>query len=132
MLIYVPGALQHETIIDTPTSHIDISPTLLDLLGISAGRENEQGLPVYDPEIGQRRLFLQMEMFGATGYYYGGNYYSRSDLGVVYKSPAMDFRDGDMVRFDSQEAEDVRNLIAAQDSNQTALVSSVLGRGYFH
>jgi arylsulfatase A-like enzyme len=34
MLMYVPGVLQHATIIDSPTSHIDITPTLLDLLGI--------------------------------------------------------------------------------------------------
>jgi len=132
MLIYVPGVLQQKTVIDSPTSHIDISPTLLDLLGIFSGRDNEQGMPVYAPEIAQRRLFLQMEMFGATGYYYGGNYYSRSALGVVYKGPALDFENSNLLRFDSPEAKEIRSLIAAQDANQTALVSSVLGQGYFH
>jgi phosphoglycerol transferase MdoB-like AlkP superfamily enzyme len=132
MLIYVPEVLPQETVIDSPTSHVDISPTLLDLLGISSGRVNEQGMPVYAPEIAHRRLFLQMEMFGATGYYYGGNYYSRSALGVVYKGPTMDFKDSNLLGFDSPEAREVRKLIAAQDANQTALLSSVLGQGYFH
>jgi hypothetical protein len=132
MLIYAPGVLQHATIIDSPTSHIDISPTLLDLLGISAGRENEQGMPVYAPEIDKRRLFFQMEMFGASGFFYSGSYYSSSSMGIVYKSPTMNFDDGDMIRFDSQEAKEVRNLLAAQDSNQRDLLSSVLDQGYFH
>jgi len=127
MLIYVPGVLQQATIIDFPTSHIDITPTLLDLLGISAGRENEQGLPVYDPEMNLRRLFLQMDMFGASGYYYSGSYYSRSAMGFIYKSPTMDFENG-MMKFGSKEAEEVGNILAAQDANQNALLSAVLDR----
>jgi hypothetical protein len=132
MLIYVPGVLQNATIIDTPTSHIDLTPTLLDLLGISAGRENEQGLPVYDPEISRRRLFLQMNMFGASGFYSGGSYYSRSSMGFVYKSPTMNFETGGMVRFNSKEAEEVRNILAAQDTSQDSLLSAVLDQGYIH
>ena len=132
MLMYVPGVLQHATIIDSPTSHIDITPTLLDLLGISAGRENEQGLPVYAPEIAQRRLFLQMDMFGASGFYYGGSYYSRSAMGFTYKSPTMNFETGSVVRFGSKEAEEVRNILAAQDASQDTLLSAVLGQGYIH
>jgi membrane-anchored protein YejM (alkaline phosphatase superfamily) len=132
MLVYVPGVLQNATIIDSPTSHIDITPTLLDLMGISAGRENEQGLPVYAPEIGQRRLFLQMDMFGATGFYYGGSYYSRNSMGIVYKSPTMNFEDGDIMRFDSPEAEEVRNLLAEEEANQSDLLSNVLQQRYFH
>ena len=132
MLIYVPGVLQHSTVIDTPTSHIDITPTLLDLLGISAGRENEQGLPVYAPEISQRRIFLQMDMFGASGFYYGGSYYSRSSMGLIYKSPTMNFETSGVVRFGSKEAEEVRNILAEQDANQDSLLSAVLDQGYIH
>jgi phosphoglycerol transferase MdoB-like AlkP superfamily enzyme len=132
MLIYVPGVLQHSTVIDIPTSHIDVTPTLLDLLGISAGRENEQGMPVYAPEISQRRLFLQMDMFGASGSYYGGSYYSLSSMGLIYKSPTMNFETSGMVRFNSKEAEEVRNILAAQDTNQDSLLSTVLVQGYIH
>ena len=132
MLIYVPKVLQHSAVIDSPTSHIDITPTLLDLLGISAGRGNEQGMPVYDPGISQRRLFLQMDMFGASGFYYGGCYYSRSSMGFVYKSPTMNFENGGMVRFGSREAEEAGDILAAQDANQDALLSGVLAQKYFH
>jgi phosphoglycerol transferase MdoB-like AlkP superfamily enzyme len=132
MLIYVPGVLQHSTVIDTPTSHIDLTPTLLDLLGISADRENEQGLPVYAPEISRRRLFLQMDMFGASGFYYGGNYYSQSSMGLIYKSPTMNFETSGVVRFGSKEAEEVRNTLAAQDTNQDSLLSALLDQGYIH
>ena len=118
MLIYVPRVLQHSILIDAPTSHIDITPTLLDLVGVSTGRELEQGSPVYISEIDKRRLFLQMDVFGASGYYYGGNYYSRSLMGFVYKGPTMNFEKADMVRFDSREAEEVGDILAAQDTNQ--------------
>jgi phosphoglycerol transferase MdoB-like AlkP superfamily enzyme len=132
MLIYVPGVLQHATVIDSPTSHIDITPTLLDLLGISVGRENEQGLPVYAPEISQRRLFLQMDMFGASGFYYGGSYYSRSAMGFTYKSPTMNFETNSVVKFGSNETEEVRKILAAQGANQDSLLSAVLNQGYIH
>jgi phosphoglycerol transferase MdoB-like AlkP superfamily enzyme len=132
MLIYVPGVLQHSAIIDSPTSHIDLTPTLLDLLGISTGRELEQGSPVYDPDIARRRLFLQMDMFGASGFYYGGSYYSRSSMGIVYKSSSMNFETGGMVRFGSKEAEEVGEILAAQDANQGSLLSLVLDQKYFH
>jgi membrane-anchored protein YejM (alkaline phosphatase superfamily) len=132
MLIYAPGVLQHSAIIDSPTSHIDITPTLLDLLGISSGRELEQGSPVYDPEIARRRLFLQMDMFGASGFYYGGSYYSRSAMGFVYKGPSMNFNYSDLLNFDSRETQEVGKILAAQDANQGSLLSLVLDQKYFH
>jgi hypothetical protein len=53
-------------------------------------------------------------------------------MGFTYKSPTMNFEDGDILRFDSQEAEEVRNLLAAEEANQSDLLSTVLKQGYFH
>jgi arylsulfatase A-like enzyme len=39
MLVYVPGVVPQPVAINYPTSHIDITPTLLDLLGISTGAD---------------------------------------------------------------------------------------------
>lgn len=126
MMIYVPGVLQHPVAIDAPTSHIDITPTLQDLLGITSGREFEQGSSVFSPDIIKRRLFLQMDMFGSSGYYYEGNYYSRDSLGMTYEGPTLEFRNSDIVKFESKEAEEIGATLAAEDSNQDAFLSAVL------
>jgi phosphoglycerol transferase MdoB-like AlkP superfamily enzyme len=126
MLIDVPGVLNHPHSIDTPTSHIDVAPTVLDLLGIPAGREMEEGLPVYDPEIADRRLFLQMQMWGASGFYFEGKYYSRSAIGTVYQSPTLPFSANDLVPYDSAEARNVRKIIEAQEQNQNTLANRLL------
>jgi phosphoglycerol transferase MdoB-like AlkP superfamily enzyme len=126
MLIDVPGVLKQPTYVNTPTSHIDIAPTVLDLLGIPAGREMEEGLPVYDPEIADRRLFLQMQLWGASGFYFGGKYYSRSAIGSVYQSPTLHFSADDLVPYDSAEARSVRNIVAAQEQNQNTLANRLL------
>ncbi len=125
-LIYVPGVLPQPTHIALPTSHIDLAPTVLDLLGIQQGRTLEQGLPVYSPAIAQRLLFLKMDFMGAAGYWYAGDYYSRSAMGLVYKSPTLNFDLKDMVRYDSPEAQTVRRTLEEQDANQNALISHLL------
>jgi glucan phosphoethanolaminetransferase (alkaline phosphatase superfamily) len=126
MLIDVPGVLKQPVYVDTLTSHIDVTPTVLDLLGISADREREEGLPVYDPEIADRRLFLQMQLWGASGFYFGGNYYSRSAIGSVYQSSTLHFSANDLVPYDSAEARSVRNIVAAQEQNQNTLAHRLL------
>ncbi|HEY1904092.1 MAG TPA: sulfatase-like hydrolase/transferase [Terracidiphilus sp.] len=130
MLMYVPGVVKHATPIDYPTSHIDITPTLLDLLGISTGRELEEGSSIFDPEIQDRRLFLAMDFFGASGFYYQGFYYSCGPVGVVYKSSTLDFTDKDALRYDSKEAETVRAVIAEQNASQRLILDHVLKGQY--
>jgi len=125
-LIYVPGVLRQPVSITQPTSHVDLAPTVLDLLGVSNGRGLEQGLPVYSPAVSQRRLFLKMDFMGAAGYYDRGSYYSRSAMGIVYKSPMLDFDLGDIVRYDSPEAQTMRGTLEQFDANQTALIGHVL------
>jgi arylsulfatase A-like enzyme len=130
MLIYAPGVLQHSVLIHDPTSHIDITPTLLDLLGISTDMELAQGSSMLNPAIGNRRLFLAMDFLGATGFYYGGSYYSCGPLGIVYKSSTLDFDDRDILRYDSGEAESAREIMAEQDSRQMAILTHVLQGEY--
>jgi arylsulfatase A-like enzyme len=126
MLMYVPGVLQKPDSINYPTSHIDITPTLLDLLGIPPGTDLEQGSSVFRPGIENRRLFLAMNFFGASGYYDQGSYYSCGPLGLVYKSTKLDFTDKDALRFDDKEAQNARAVMAEQDARQRIILSKVL------
>jgi phosphoglycerol transferase MdoB-like AlkP superfamily enzyme len=123
MMIYVPGVVKQPIYLNTPTSHIDVAPTVLDLLGISAGREMEEGLPVYDPGTADRRLFLQMQSYGASGFYSGGIYHSVSAIGTVYESPDLHFSANDLVPYDSAEARSVRQIMKTQEDDQENLVT---------
>jgi arylsulfatase A-like enzyme len=126
MMMYVPGVVQQPVAINYPTSHIDITPTLLDLLGISTGAELEQGSSIFSSGLENRRLFLAMNFFGASGYYDQGNYYSCGPLGVVYKSATLNFTDNDALRFDDKATQKARAVLAEQDASQRVILSKIL------
>jgi hypothetical protein len=69
LVIHVPRLLQATHAIEWTTSHVDIAPTLLDLLGIDVNRGTEQGSPMWDSRLGRRRIFIYAQGYlGADGY----------------------------------------------------------------
>lgn len=69
LLVYAPGVLDGPENVDFRTSHIDIVPTVLSLLGVDRGRDYEQGMPVWDTRARDRTLFFwAYDYFGAIGY----------------------------------------------------------------
>lgn len=69
LVIHVPKLLPGERRIEWPTSHVDIAPSVLDLLGISGNREAEQGSPMWDPRLTGRRIFVYAQGYlGADGF----------------------------------------------------------------
>ena len=77
------------------TSHIDVTPSILDLLGISEGRGFELGSPLWDARLGQRATFFWANQYlGADGFQEKGEYYmwqSMSD--TYYQNSVFDFED---------------------------------------
>jgi hypothetical protein len=63
LLLYAPGVIPSTVRIPWMTSHIDIAPSVLDLLGITVDRELELGSPMWDPRVADRATF-----FFAKGY----------------------------------------------------------------
>jgi arylsulfatase A-like enzyme len=75
MLVYAPQILKASVTIPWLTSHIDISPTVLDLIGIDRQRDLEQGAPIWDPALQSRTTFLfARHLFSADGYYANGRF----------------------------------------------------------
>jgi phosphoglycerol transferase MdoB-like AlkP superfamily enzyme len=75
LLIFAPQILEKTEPIDDVTSHIDLAPTVLDLVGVKHGREFEEGLPVWDPGRKQRKVFLWAgDYLGAEGFAQNGNF----------------------------------------------------------
>ncbi len=93
LFIYAPQALAQPQRIPWITSHIDIAPTVLDLLGVKDGRDSEQGLPIWQSDLAQRTtFFFAQPTFGADGYetdsrFYMWHYFSNS----VYVNSQAEF-----------------------------------------
>jgi phosphoglycerol transferase MdoB-like AlkP superfamily enzyme len=123
LLVYAPGILNSTERIDWPTSHIDIQPTVLDLLGVQAGREWEQGSPIWDPSDGRRRVFMLADMmFGADGYWDDGKYYmEQNDSGAVFESDTDHFLPSNVLPSTSPKAVEVRSTLMHMVSVEHAI-----------
>jgi arylsulfatase A-like enzyme len=126
LLLYAPGVLKQPLTLEWPTSHLDVGPTILDLLGVTCGRELEEGTTIFDPNIRGRRLFFWMDPYGATGLFEGGSYFMRSSSGTILKSDSLHFPDSSTLAFTSGEALAARQALAEQGGLQTALLLHLL------
>lgn len=101
-LLYAPGMVERTKELGWVTSHVDVVPTLLDLLGVEdgPGRSLEQGSPVWDPRLARRRTFFFANHFlGADGYHSGGDFYMWSHVtdGVYARRGEMRFGPRDLL-----------------------------------
>jgi hypothetical protein len=114
LMIYSPRALDHTEHITWLTSHIDIAPTVLDLLGVQRDAQTEQGVAMWNRDLPSRTTFLFAQpLFGADGYYSNDNFFMLhyySDM--VYKSPRAFFDDSSYVMRGSPTDRDVRSSLA--------------------
>jgi arylsulfatase A-like enzyme len=93
LLIYAPQALNHPETVPWITSHIDVVPSLLDLLGIERERDSEQGSPIWDSRLQERTTFFFANHFcGADAYYSNGQFFMRSAVSdTVYQNDCLHF-----------------------------------------
>jgi len=81
LLLYAPSILSGHVSLPWITSHIDVGPSLLDLLGIDSNRELEQGAPVWDERLQNRTTYIWGDdMFGVDGYHSSGMFFMRSEV----------------------------------------------------
>jgi len=109
MRLYAPHAVAERTAIPWLTSHIDLTPTILDLLGVEHDRNREQGAPIWDPDIAKRTtFFFAGQAFGADGYYEEGKFFMWSRMsGAASKNSTMHFDSSSVLPEDSQESRNV-------------------------
>lgn len=95
LLIYAPRALQGTTYIDAPSSHIDIAPTILTLLGYTPSANRMVGIPVWQRRPEHRLYFWAAAYGGADGFEEAGMYYMRQAMsGHVFRGTYADFSNG--------------------------------------
>lgn len=131
MVLHAPGVLTSTVRIPWMTSHIDIAPSILDLLGIEADRGLELGSPMWNPRLADRATyFFARGYLGADGYQrnrkavmvrYLYGHVSRSDW-----NGALDFDAADLVqRPDSALQREVGDLVMIS-AIQTELARTML------
>jgi Sulfatase len=81
-VLYAPQTLTGAHLVEGPTSHIDVGPTLLALLGVPAPPSGSaQGWPLWDERLAERRTFFVGQFyFGADAFFDRGRYFMRSAL----------------------------------------------------
>ena len=110
MVLYCPSVLSKRQDIPYITSHIDISPSILDLLGVTVGRSTEQGAPLWDSRIANRTTyFLANSYLDADGFHTNGAYrmWRRGD-DLVFRGNALRFETDDVIE-DGVERNAVRD-----------------------
>jgi membrane-anchored protein YejM (alkaline phosphatase superfamily) len=113
LLIYVPKAVDHMEKIPWITSHIDIAPTVLSLLGVEQGRNFELGTPVWDPDLAKRiTYFFAHSYFGTDGYYSNRTFFMWSHVtDTVSENDSMNFDTVNLVDRSSPAYEEVTRSI---------------------
>lgn len=111
LLLFSRSAFAQPLYIETLTSHVDISPTLLDLQGIERDRSIEQGLPLWDAGLEQRTtFFLGNWYFGADGFHQDGVFKMHSEvLGTSFANDELKFNASNIMK-DNEENLSVRNM----------------------
>jgi len=98
LLIHAPQTLSHSVVVSDPTSHIDLAPTILGLLGAAEPAGRMQGVPIWQRAATNRVYFLAFAYGGADGFVQDGTYYMRQALsGAVSKSRDLWFADDEHV-----------------------------------
>jgi hypothetical protein len=125
-LLYAPGIVKEQTNLPWATSHIDISPTVLSLLGISQGREFEAGTPIWNAGLKDRCIFFfASQYFGADGYYCRGSFSMWNPLlNVTYTGRTLHFTSTEAVPVDSQAYKDIVARFQAMDALRNAWYDS--------
>ena len=81
LLIHYPAALPQPVVIEHVTSHVDLVPTVLQLMGAESDDYLHQGMPVFDDAIADRvTFFLGDHYIGSDGLHYQGAFYMVNGL----------------------------------------------------
>jgi glucan phosphoethanolaminetransferase (alkaline phosphatase superfamily) len=112
-LLYAPGIVKQPTNLPWVTSHIDITPSILDLLGISQGRDFEAGTAIWNEGLRDRSIFFwASQYFGANGYHSGDSFSMWNPMiDVTYRSHTLHFTPAAAVPRDSSAHRDIIDRI---------------------
>ena len=131
LLIHAPRTLRQPVILPAPTSHIDIAPTVLALLGDTATSAAMQGVPVWRRAKSDRIFLLAADYAGADGFIDNGTFYMHHLLSdAVFVSDRLEFADSDLLAAQAEKSEFVRRSLRQANALQISIVRRLLRDGH--
>ena len=129
LMVSVPGLTEDRRTTGWPTSHIDLAPTLLDLLGIETGREWEQGSPLWEPRLAERTTFYWAHLMEGVRGYRSPEHFAlwNGMLDAVYVHQQNTFEDVHQTENSSALYRDVTSRLTAIEELQRAWLRKSLG-----
>ena len=105
LLIYAPDTLEKTYAIEPVTSHIDIMPTILSLMGLSWNKSCILGSPVWDDNLEKRITYFNGKDYsGNTGYSQDGKFISYNYLQKnFYFNDEMNFSSENIILNDTNK-----------------------------
>ncbi len=94
MLLAAPGVAGGMVTIDQVTSHVDLMPTIVDLLGICPDQYETEGMPFYASGLDQRMIiYLARYRQGVDGFHEGDHFvqWARAEDVVSFSRDSLDF-----------------------------------------
>jgi len=110
LLLHYPRAFPAPVAENAVTSHVDVAPSVLALLGIDPGALPLQGRPMSDPAIADRvTYFLGTDFFGVSGAHYQGWFFQENELaGLAFLNRRFLFRPEHLITSTDAESADAR------------------------
>lgn len=131
LLLHVPGVLEEPVSIPYVTSHIDLAPSILALLGFTRAEDYEQGAPLWEPAIAHRRTYLfGREFLGYDGYHERGIFHQwRASDETAHVSRSLDPSDARVLTKGSREWESVKRECQTIRALQSQWARNVIAGG---
>ena len=131
LVIFAPRAYGQRLDVATLTSHIDVVPTLLDLLGIKEGRDWEQGSWLDDPRLADRAtFFLANHSNGVDGFHQRGQFQMWQHVtGQTARSDQFQFSPGSVLPAKGDSAHETHARLQSFTALQKAWVRQAIRSG---
>jgi hypothetical protein len=121
-LVHAPNTLAAPVRLDAPSSHVDVAPTVLALLGQTDAASRMAGVPIWQRTSGDRIYLLGSAYGGADGFIEGGRCYLRQALsGLTYASDRLAFDAAAPLPQDGDRARWIADALTRGDALQQAI-----------
>jgi len=128
LMVFAPRALSESVRIAAPTSHVDIAPTVLALLGHPRAHDIGVGIPIWQATSDRRVYFLADGYGGFNGFVENGEYFQLQVMTDQAYGPsaAMEFDPTSESVSGSPDADRVRRTLEEYESRQSRLIGGLM------
>lgn len=117
LIVHYPALFEKTVVINRTTSHIDITPTILDMMGLGSNKYMQEGMSMFDPAIENRITYLLgQHLRGFDSAYYRGKFLMYSyDREAAYLNNTFQFGPANQIDVPTADPDTKRMYKALMD-----------------